>query len=100
MRCINKFKALLIVIVIGLISLPAVVKDLKVFAEKPNNDIPQGVMCYKAQVVTPQQKMLRELQSELNKLEDLYAEGKINLETYNLRKEKLNEEIEKVQEEH
>lgn len=97
MKHLKKYKALLVVIAIGLVSLPSIVKDLKVFAEKANNDIPQGVMCYRAQVVTPEQKKLRELQSELNKLEDLYAEGKINTETYTARKEKLMYQIDHKQ---
>lgn len=86
---LEKFKALLILIVIGLVSLPALVKDLKVFAQDDKTDSPPNVTCYRSQMVIPKDKKQPELDNELKQLDQLYVEGKINLETYTARKEKL-----------
>ena len=86
---LKKLKALLIVIVIGLVSLPALVKDLKLFAQNDQSDRPPNVTCYKPQMVIPIDKKQSELDNELKQLDQLYVEGKINQETYTARKEKL-----------
>ena len=88
-KYLNKYKALLFVIVLGIVSLPSIVKDLKVFAQDDQTDRPPNVTCYKPQMVIPKDKKQAELDNELKQLDQLYVEGKINQETYTVRKEKL-----------
>lgn len=97
MKCLNRYKAVLIVIIIGLVSLPSIVKDLKVLAQNDKSPRPPDVTCYKPQAIVPQDKKLSELQKDLKQLEQLHHEGKINTETYTTRKEILMFQIEHKQ---
>lgn len=100
----NKKAKIIISLLLGIVTLNGVVSN-KIFAKRMLDEAGSqrkpgmaGVSCYLVGpppvVVVPKKE---EIISQIKQLDTLYAENKINSETYNLRKKELQEQLKRIE---
>ena len=89
---LRRFVTSFVIIIAGLITLSSVNEIFaKVFLESKEDSklMPSGATCYMLGPDAPVYRDYRTVQLELDKLEELYKEEKINQKTYEIRKQEL-----------
>lgn len=87
---------IVISLVLSLLAIIGLIKKSQVIAEDsftPMSPDELEVMCYDIQVIDPTIPDINALKRELNEVETLYKNNKINIETYEERKKTLEEQI-------
>jgi len=89
-------KTVLISLVMGLVSIPCMLKNSIAQAKDEvvyPPEVNEQIMCYDMVTIDPPEIRLEDLEAQLESLEKLHKENKINQETYEKRKKSLQREI-------